>query len=147
MLFWVFWDSQKIIFGFSICSSFGRQLCQNCGWAGSELYVRSHITEPPCQFKLQNRKTKQANMSSINSLKTQECLHACRLTYPRNLDILQTVVRPFLCGTGLPKLSVGDKDRGPRLDLEAKVSSTKRLKGFETHIIKKLKLMIRILIK
>ena len=33
---------------FSICSSFGRQLCQNCGWAGSEPYVRSHITEPPC---------------------------------------------------------------------------------------------------
>ena len=35
---------------FSICSSFGRQLCQNCGWAGSEPYVRSHITEPPCSF-------------------------------------------------------------------------------------------------
>ena len=33
---------------FSICSSFGRQLCQNCGWAGSEPYVRLHITEPPC---------------------------------------------------------------------------------------------------
>ena len=32
--------------GFSICSSFGRQLCQNFGWAGSEPYVRSHITEP-----------------------------------------------------------------------------------------------------
>ena len=36
--------------GFSICSSFARQLCQNCGWAGSELYVPSHITEPPCLF-------------------------------------------------------------------------------------------------
>ena len=36
------------ILGFSICSSFGRQLCQNCGWAGSELYVQLHITEPPC---------------------------------------------------------------------------------------------------
>ena len=32
----------------SIYSTFGRQLCQNCGWAGSELYVRSHITEHPC---------------------------------------------------------------------------------------------------
>ena len=47
-LFWVFWGSQKIIFGFSICSSFSRQLCQNCGWAGSELYVPSHIAELPC---------------------------------------------------------------------------------------------------
>ena len=37
---------------FSICSSFGRQLCQNCGWAGSEPYVRSHITEPPGYFQL-----------------------------------------------------------------------------------------------
>ena len=36
--------------GFSICSSFGRQLCQNCGWEGSELYVPSHITEPPCSI-------------------------------------------------------------------------------------------------
>ena len=43
-----FWDSQKLIVGFSICSSFGRQLCQNCGWAGSEPYVPSHISEPPC---------------------------------------------------------------------------------------------------
>ena len=33
---------------FFICSSFGRQLCQNCGWAGSEPFVQSHITEPPC---------------------------------------------------------------------------------------------------
>ena len=33
---------------FSICSSFGRQLCQNCGWAGLEPYVRSHITESTC---------------------------------------------------------------------------------------------------
>ena len=33
---------------FSICSSFGRQLCQNCGSAGSEPYVRSHITESSC---------------------------------------------------------------------------------------------------
>ena len=36
---------------FSICSSFGIQLCQNCGWAGSEPYVRSHITEPPCHLE------------------------------------------------------------------------------------------------
>ena len=34
--------------GFSICSSYGRQLCQKCGWALSEHYVRTHITEPPC---------------------------------------------------------------------------------------------------
>ena len=38
---------------FSICSSFGRQLCQNCGWAGSELYVQSHFTEPPCIIESQ----------------------------------------------------------------------------------------------
>ena len=31
-----------------LCSSFGGQSCQKCGWAGSELYVRSHITESPC---------------------------------------------------------------------------------------------------
>ena len=37
-----------IYLGFSICSSFGRQLCHNCGWAGSEPYVRLHITDPPC---------------------------------------------------------------------------------------------------
>ena len=49
-LFWVFSDSQKTFFGFSICSSFGRQLCQNCGWAGSEPYVPLHIAEPPCFF-------------------------------------------------------------------------------------------------
>ena len=39
---------KKYFLGFSICFSFGRQLCQNCGWAGSEPYVPSHITEPPC---------------------------------------------------------------------------------------------------
>ena len=50
--FWVFWDAQKIIFGFSICSSFGWQLCQNCGWVGSEPYVSSHIAEPPCFFRI-----------------------------------------------------------------------------------------------
>ena len=35
--FWVF-----------LCSSFGIQSSQNCGWAGSEPYVRSHITKSPC---------------------------------------------------------------------------------------------------
>ena len=34
--------------GFSIYSSIGRHLSQKCGWAGSELYVRTHLTEPPC---------------------------------------------------------------------------------------------------
>ena len=42
---------KKYFLGFSICSSFGRQLCQNCGWAGSEPYSPSHITEPPCSLK------------------------------------------------------------------------------------------------
>ena len=38
-------------FGCSICSSFGRNLWQKRGWwAGSELYVRMHITEPPCYY-------------------------------------------------------------------------------------------------
>ena len=46
---------KKYFLGFSICSSFGRQLCQNCGWAGSEPYVPSHITEPPCCFKRRSR--------------------------------------------------------------------------------------------
>ena len=35
---------------FSICSSFVRQSFQNCRWAGSEPYVQSHISEPPCWF-------------------------------------------------------------------------------------------------
>ena len=35
---------------FSISSSFGSQLSQECGWAGSEPYVRTHITEPPCSL-------------------------------------------------------------------------------------------------
>ena len=39
---------KKYFLGFSICLSFGRQLCQNCGWAGSEPYVPSHITERSC---------------------------------------------------------------------------------------------------
>ena len=33
---------------FSICSSFGRQLNQKWGRAGSEHYLRTHIIEPPC---------------------------------------------------------------------------------------------------
>ena len=37
--FWVF-----------LCSSFGRQSSQNCGWAGSEPYVPLHITESPYFF-------------------------------------------------------------------------------------------------
>ena len=33
---------------FFISSSFGSQLNQEFGWAGSEHGVRTHITEPPC---------------------------------------------------------------------------------------------------
>ena len=33
---------------FFICSSFGRHLIQKWEWAGSELYVRTHITDFPC---------------------------------------------------------------------------------------------------
>ena len=47
--------------GFSICSSFGRQLCQNSGWAGSEPYVPLHITEPPCS----NRKLSTRSLDEI----------------------------------------------------------------------------------
>ena len=36
------------------CCSFGRHLCQKWGWAWSELYVRTHITEPPCYFSAIN---------------------------------------------------------------------------------------------
>ena len=36
-----------------ISSSIGNQLSQECWWAGSEHYLRTHITEPPCcVFKL-----------------------------------------------------------------------------------------------
>ena len=54
---------------FWICSSFGRQLCQNCGWAGSELYVRSHITEPPYSsiYSEIEIKTKNRMKSNIGS--------------------------------------------------------------------------------
>ena len=48
----VFFEKKLNFCFFSICSSFGRHLCQNCGWAGSEPYVRSHITEPPCLFNV-----------------------------------------------------------------------------------------------
>ena len=47
----VFFENYLIFLCFSICSSFGRQLGQNFGWAGSEPYVRSHITEPPCYMR------------------------------------------------------------------------------------------------
>ena len=35
--FWVFLSVPHLV-----------ELCQNCGWARSEPYVPSHITEPPC---------------------------------------------------------------------------------------------------
>ena len=66
------------ILGFSICSSFGRQLCQNCGWAGSEPYVQSHITEPPC-FTIFSKDTSADQRSflwqnlSISSKKFKSC--------------------------------------------------------------------------
>ena len=44
----VFFEKYLNFLCFSICSSFGRQLCQKCGWSGSEPYVQSHITEPLC---------------------------------------------------------------------------------------------------
>ena len=44
-----FFEKNTWVFGFLYLflylSSFGRKLCQKCGWAGSELYVWSHITE------------------------------------------------------------------------------------------------------
>ena len=36
---------------FSSSSSFGRQLSQKCGIAGSENYERTHITEPPASYQ------------------------------------------------------------------------------------------------
>ena len=44
----VFFEKYLTFLCSSIYSSFGRQLCQNCGWAVSEPYVQSHITGPPC---------------------------------------------------------------------------------------------------
>ena len=41
------------IFGVFYLFLFGRHLCQKCGWAGSELDVRTHITEPPCLICVQ----------------------------------------------------------------------------------------------
>ena len=39
---------------FSICSSFGRQLCQNCGWAGSEHYAIAHYRADLFKFMPKN---------------------------------------------------------------------------------------------
>ena len=33
------------------CSSFGRELRLKCRWAGSKLYVQTHINEPPCIYE------------------------------------------------------------------------------------------------
>ena len=44
--FTFFWKILEFL-GFSIYSSFGRHLCQKCGWLGSELFVRTHISELP----------------------------------------------------------------------------------------------------
>ena len=45
----LFFEKSLNFRGFSISSSFGRHLCENCGWAGSEFFfVQAHITEPPC---------------------------------------------------------------------------------------------------
>ena len=41
-----------IFLGLSFCSSFVRHLCQKCGWAVSEPYMRLHIIEPPCLYLL-----------------------------------------------------------------------------------------------
>ena len=38
---------------FSISSSFGSQLTQECRWALLEHYVRTHIIEPPCSTSFQ----------------------------------------------------------------------------------------------
>ena len=43
-----FFEKHLNFWGFSICSSFGRQLCQKCGWKGQELYVRTHIAKLLC---------------------------------------------------------------------------------------------------
>ena len=76
---------------FSVCSSFGRQLCQNCGWAGSEPYVRSHITGPPCYFyicrKAMNFKTKNI-LNFIALLKPRKIIYKYFLT---NLNWFQVL--------------------------------------------------------
>ena len=42
---------------FFISSSFGRQLSEKYRWAGMELNVRTHITEPPCSYLVQKGKS------------------------------------------------------------------------------------------
>ena len=54
------------IFGVFYLFLFGRHLCQKCGWAGSELDVQTHITEPPCFVNI-NKKS-DFNMSKGISL-------------------------------------------------------------------------------
>ena len=46
-----FWSKCETSWKFSIFSSFGRQLSENSGYAGSEHQVQTHLTEPPCACK------------------------------------------------------------------------------------------------
>ena len=61
-----FWQILKF-WGFSIIlgSSFGWHLCQTFGWAGSELYVRTRITEFPCQYLKPKLKISIIKMGSV----------------------------------------------------------------------------------
>ena len=47
-----FFEKKTRFSGVAICFSFGRQLCQKFGGAGSEIYVRTHINESPCFFEI-----------------------------------------------------------------------------------------------
>ena len=51
---------------FSISSSFGSQLSQECVRAGSEPYVRTHITEPPCWYCNENYEINKFNIFSTH---------------------------------------------------------------------------------
>ena len=57
------------ILEFSISSSFGRQLCQKCGWAGLESYEQSHVTKPLFCYEMQTllQKSKKNVKKLINS--------------------------------------------------------------------------------
>ena len=61
------------LFQFSL-SSFGSQLCQGFGRAGSEHFVRTHITEPPCSL-LDSKYTIQQNcFGDVNPWTPRRCL-------------------------------------------------------------------------
>ena len=82
-----FWKILEFL-GFSICSSFCRHLCQNCGWAGSEVYVRLHINEHACYIYYFQLKVWHCLLSSRKAMLFNELLRLQDWSITNIFDIL-----------------------------------------------------------